>query len=174
MLLDVKILSYEDQVWVDIVLMDIGSIIFGRPWLYDHNVQIEGRTNIHSFMFKGKRIVLKPYMKNIHPSKLLNQPKDTLSAKKNPSKQVEKVPNKVMFAIVGKELSEEDNSNVNYPLLQPLMNDYKDIFPDELPSSLPPNREIQHAIDLVPGSPLPNLPHYRMSPQEHEELRRQV
>lgn len=49
-----------------------------------------------------------------------------------------------------------------------------DLVPDELPKILPPMRNIQHAIDLVPGSILPNLPAYRMSPEEHKELQRQV
>jgi hypothetical protein len=35
-------------------------------------------------------------------------------------------------------------------------------------------RDIQHQIDLMPASILPNKAYYRMSPQQHEEFKRQV
>ena len=54
------------------------------------------------------------------------------------------------------------------------MQEFADVLPEELPGELPPMRHIQHAIDLVPGATLPNLPHYRMEPAKYEELSRQV
>jgi len=48
------------------------------------------------------------------------------------------------------------------------------LFPEEIPAGLPPKRDIQHYIDLIPGSILPNKPAYRMNPKDTKKIQRQV
>ncbi|KAH0667855.1 hypothetical protein KY290_027485 [Solanum tuberosum] len=51
---------------------------------------------------------------------------------------------------------------------------FDDVFPDDTPKGLPPLRGIEHQIDFVHGSQLPNRPAYRSNPEETKELQRQV
>ena len=77
----------------------------------------------------------------------------------------------VVYALVTRPLSEITDSLAIPPDVQSILEEFPKSMQDELPHSLPPLRDIQHAIDMVLGSSLPNLPHYRMNPVEHAELK---
>ena len=55
----------------------------------------------------------------------------------------------------------------------PIVRDFLDVFLDDL-LGLPPEREIDFPIDLVPGTAHISLPPYRMAPAELKELKTQL
>ncbi|XP_057999302.1 uncharacterized protein LOC131178358 [Hevea brasiliensis] len=55
-----------------------------------------------------------------------------------------------------------------------LLQDYQDVFPDEVPLGLPPIRDIEHQIDFILGAQIPNSPAYRSSLAETKKLQREV
>ena len=53
-----------------------------------------------------------------------------------------------------------------------MLEDFKEIFTEELPTGLPPLHNILHQIDLILGSILPNKVPHRLNPMESEEINR--
>ena len=55
----------------------------------------------------------------------------------------------------------------------PVVCEFPDVFPEELPG-LPPDREIEFCIDVVPGTDPISMPPYRMAPAKLKELNEQL
>ena len=99
-----------------------------------------------------------------------------LFATKREMREVCENPYSVLhYVIVCKDNAPQTNTSHTLPLvLSSLLQEFLDVFPDELPSGLPPLRGIEHRIDLIPGAPLPNKAPYRVNPEETKEIQRQV
>ena len=55
----------------------------------------------------------------------------------------------------------------------PIVRDYPDVFPEDLPG-IPPERQVEFRIDLIPGAaPIAKAP-YRLAPPEMQELSTQL
>ena len=51
---------------------------------------------------------------------------------------------------------------------------YQDVMPEDLPNELPPRREVDHKIEVKPGTEPPSKVPYRLSQKELEELKSQL
>ena len=59
----------------------------------------------------------------------------------------------------------EDKTKTPYPMqVQTLLNEFSDVFLKDLPPRPPPQRQLDHRVELVPGAEPPHRAPYRMSP----------
>ena len=136
--------------------MNVAHVLLGCPWLYNLNVTNFGKDNIYSFKYKGKNIIFRPakpkdYNGKRDTSKLPERNLHILKCKKFEKGGFE---TGMCLELVAKEVP-SDSSIVDVPLeVKNFLYDFVDMVSDELPSELPPLRDIQHAMDLVPSSQL--------------------
>lgn len=83
--------------------------------------------------------------------------------------------NKLCILIHFKDVSLSISTNITTlpSVFCSLLQDFADVLSDP-PDGLPPKRGIEHQIDFIPGSSIPNRPAYRCNPEETKELERQV
>src|SRR3990170_4160755 len=88
-------------------------------------------------------------------STMSDKKKLVLLATKRDLRDVSESPSSVVhFVLLCKGEAERTNTSEHLPLvLSHLLQEYMDVFPDELPPGLPPLRGIEHHIDLIPGAP---------------------
>ena len=55
-----------------------------------------------------------------------------------------------------------------------MMEEYKDVFPKELPQGLPPKRSVEISIDLEKDAKPKMGPMYKLSRKELEQIRKQI
>ncbi|CAN6455797.1 unnamed protein product [Victoria cruziana] len=136
------------------------DIILGMDWLIQHRVQIDckrkeiiiSQDSSQPITFKAQECEAEPSI-NINNLYGIDQVKTT-----DP-----------IFVIWW---STEDVPKLSIDQV-PVVCEYPDVFPDELPG-LPPARELEFTIKLIPGThPISKAP-YRMAPAELAELKRQL
>jgi hypothetical protein len=161
------------EILCDVIPMDVCHVLLGRLWQYDRNVVHDGRKNTYTLEKNGRTHMLlsikdkgvKPEVSN---TVLLMSGKELLNeVKKKEDTQflVVKKPRIVLTSMRVDDFQEE---------IQKLLEEFADIVVDELPRLLPLIGSISHHIDLIPGASLPNKASYKLTPQENEEVKRQV
>jgi len=71
------------------------------------------------------------------------------------------------------DVSHKNNTPIS-PKIIHVITEIAEVFHEDHPDKLSPTRDIQHIIDLILGTSLSDLPHHRMDPTMHIELKCQV
>ncbi|XP_072081028.1 uncharacterized protein [Arachis hypogaea] len=167
---------------------------------YDRKVAHDGFTNQYSFTYLGKKITLAPLTpKEVYLEQLSmrQSTKESLGCEKIEKQEgKERALRDEMFEKKSQGLREKESSKretsvesesahkirfyakerdlKHASLGKKSIGEFGDVFSDEMPPSLPSSRGIEHQIDFVPGSSIPNWQAYRTNPKETKELQRQV
>ncbi|GKB07231.1 transposon ty3-I gag-pol polyprotein [Tanacetum coccineum] len=163
---------YNELVTYDVVDMEACHVLLERPWQHDVDATHQGKSNMYLFKWSGKTIVMLPLGVVSPKKKLENKTLVTLVA--SPKEfQAERKETGVSYALIVKCVKDVMENSIP-AVVKPLLAEFSKIVADDTPEALPPLRNIQHQIDLIPGASSPNLPHYRMSPKESEVLREKI
>ncbi|XP_057779909.1 uncharacterized protein LOC130998510 [Salvia miltiorrhiza] len=145
---------------VYVIAMIEFDIILGMDWLTQANATILCSERKISFQSAGKEKA------SFHGVRMGGRV-PVISAIKATKKIRKGECHVFLVSLTGEHVADETIEEV------PVVRDFKDIFPEELPG-MPPDRQLEFVIDLEPGAaPVSKAP-YRMAPTELQELKVQL
>lgn len=139
------------------------DLVLGMDWLETHSpMWIHWKRKVLRFTHSGKRIALKGT-------------KDSLF--KCPKIKIRKLKGLVRKGGVAQVIHlcpilQDESSEPVPPQVQQLLDSKARLFKE--PDSLPPTREFDHHIPLIPGVKPVNMKPYRYSPTQKDEIERQI
>ncbi|XP_070007720.1 uncharacterized protein [Nicotiana sylvestris] len=143
---------------IELKMVDF-DVIMGMDWLYSCFAKLDCRTRVMRLEFhnepfiewKGNGVV----------------PKCRFISYLKASKMIRKGCIYHLLRVA------DTTSEVSAPESVPVMNEFLEVFPNEL-LGIPPNRDIDFGIDVLPDTQPISIPPYRMAPAELRELKEQL
>ncbi|KAJ9520744.1 hypothetical protein QJQ45_007613 [Haematococcus lacustris] len=145
------------------------DIILGKPWLAEINPRIDWKQNIMTFHHAGKKHTLRAPPAPRDP----DLDRFTISTAGLRTAVREKQP---MFMVSITPATPTESPVETHQVMDctPVLKDFAPVFPEDLPAGLPPERAVDHRIDLEPNKRPPVRSTYAMSTCELAELKRQI
>ena len=173
---DLIIDTYKDRISYVALPLSGYDFILGMPWLEEIQPHVKWREKSLSFDHQGQKHLLHSISsyqfmstaalkravrrKEVTSVSVLQWNDTTVTGGSSQSH--------ILASIDSSDSSDQTSARVS------TLKEFSDVFPSELPEGLPPRRDIDHKIELIPGSAPTNRPTYRMSPTELDELKKQL
>ena len=145
---------------IDLIPVELGSfdVIIGMDWLSKHHARIICNEKVVHLPCNGETLIIRGERSGTRLS--------IISCIKT-EKYIKKGCYAFLAHITEKKSDEKRLEDV------PIVRNFPEVFPEELPG-LPPTRQVEFQIDLIPGAaPVARAP-YRLAPSELQELSNQL
>ena len=162
-----KMHGYQIRRKLQVTNLPHHDVILGMPWLTEANPVLDFQRRTCTVKHGHKTVVLQPKCASSHAHETIMTAKQLQRAMRKPDVQVLLV------------LLEPSKDGLDLPkdtpaAVEPVLQEFKDVFPADLPKQMPPDRGYPHRIELEPGHEPPHKSPYRLSPLELEELKKQL
>jgi len=161
--------DYIDEVLLDVVPLDICGIVLGSPYLWDRDALFYRKENKYRLIKDGIEYIVNSHQSTKRNISLITagQAKRLINAGQMFALAMVRSQNEVEIVKALDECIPQHKYEV-----KKVISEFEDLF--QIPNELPPKRDIQHEIQLLPDVALPNIGLYRHSFMENEEIKRQV
>ena len=160
---------------VDLLVLELDNecdVILGKAWLDKHNPMVDWPNNILTFHKPNRTVILSPIRlveKSATPVLISNlQLKRAVNKRSGSPVFVAVITNEPPATKLQQEITKQD---VPIPI-RALLDEFADVFPDDLPVGMPPPHQIQMKIDVPSNTSPVHKPLYRLAQSELDELKR--
>jgi hypothetical protein len=145
--------AISEVVQLAVIPLEAYDIIYGQPWLRRHNPSIDwsnGSVSINSLS-----------LPTIEPSLQVKSSPIELVSAVGIKHAMQAADTAYLVLVSDKSVAGEGAATQSIDSrIRSLLNEFKDVFPEDLPEGLPPRRDVDHRIELMPGSTPPTRPAY--------------
>ncbi|XP_019172452.1 PREDICTED: uncharacterized protein LOC109167837 [Ipomoea nil] len=157
----IKIYIKGEEFPSDLIQYDLDGmdVVLGMDWLGRFRAQI---------LCKDQKVVLRgPSGKRVSYRGKMEEPGIKLVSMVKMKRYMDKGNDVYLCSVENLEAKEEVAQSI------PVVGEFLDVFPEEIPG-MPPAREVEFSVDLMPGTaPISKAP-YRLAPPKMQELKAQL
>lgn len=177
----IQVDHYKDELNCVVVPLKGCDAILGMSWLQKCNPSIDWNERVVRLFHHGRLHQFREQSQSNSPSFSLSN----LHANSSPPQLVSaqnirrllrhgEADFVVLASVQALHSSSPPSSSPPSEKAASLLREYRDVFPTDPPTELPPPRDVDHRIELTQSTPPTPRAVYRMSPSELDELKKQL